>query len=463
MINLLPDQRLLKLTHHTKYIHHCGPGAAWRSLRPVLMAGMIFMSCTPRINTSSVKTIDVANGWAGNSINTVIFRKNSLESYADIQFISFYNADGYVVIGKRTGRESKWELKQTAFKGNIKDAHNSISIITDREGYLHMAWDHHNNSLRYSRSREPLSLEMIDPVPMSGKAERSVSYPEFYKMPNRDLLFFYRDGGSGRGNLVINRYSVDNKQWTQLHSNLIDGEGKRNAYWQACVDREGTIHISWVWRESPDVASNHDMCYARSKDGGITWEKSNGEKYSLPINAANAEYACGIPQNSELINQTSMTTSYDGRPFIASYWRDAGNSIPQYHIIHHDGKEWKTLALNFRKTAFSLSGAGSKSIPIARPQLIVGNNHAWLFFRDEERGSKVSVAAVYDISKGKYRIADLSSSSVGSWEPSYDTELWREAGQINLFVQRTVQADAEGLTNTPPQMIQVLEWRPNIK
>ncbi|MBL7737928.1 MAG: BNR repeat-containing protein [Chitinophagaceae bacterium] len=413
-----------------------------------------------------VTITDVDSGWAGNSINTVVFRKNALTTHGDTQFISYYDAGGNVVVGKRKTGEEKWQLKQTAFKGNIKDAHNSISIAVDGEGYLHMAWDHHNNPLRYCRSTQPLSLDMTEKMPMTGKAENSVSYPEFYNMPNGDLLFLYRDGGSGRGNMVINKYNVSTRQWSQLHSNLIDGEGKRNAYWQACVDGKGTIHVSWVWRESPDVASNHDMCYARSEDEGLTWEKSNGEKYLLPVNAVTAEYAYVIPEKSELINQTSISTDAAGHPFIASYWREQGSSIPQYHIIYHNGKKWQSLALNFRTTGFSLSGAGSKRIPIARPQIVVKGYgkkvKAWMLFRDEERGSKVSVAAIYNFKKGKYSVTNLSETPVGSWEPIYDAQLWKKKNVLSLFVQRTVQADAEGLTNTPPQMVQVLEWRPGL-
>ena len=71
---------------------------------------------------------------------------------------------------------------------------------------------------------------------------------------------------------------------------LIDGEKERNAYWQLYIDNANTIHVSWVWRETPDVATNHDLCYACSHDGGVTWEKSTGEKYRLPITVRNAEY-----------------------------------------------------------------------------------------------------------------------------------------------------------------------------
>lgn len=67
------------------------------------------------------------------------------------------------------------------------------------------------------------------------------------------------------------------------------------------MDVAGTIHISWVWRESPDVASNHDMAYARSKDGGKTWERSTGEKYHLPIVADEAESPVKYPSVANLL------------------------------------------------------------------------------------------------------------------------------------------------------------------
>ncbi|MBL7742508.1 MAG: BNR repeat-containing protein [Chitinophagaceae bacterium] len=412
-----------------------------------------------------VSITDVDSGWSGNSVNAVVFRKNSLVSFGDTQFISFYDAKGFVVLGKRKAGEKNWQLNKTGYTGNIKDAHNSISIMVDGEGYLHLAWDQHNNSLNYCKSKEPLSLEMSEKIKMTGIAENSVSYPEFYKMPGGDLMFLYRDGGSGRGNLVVNKYNIRTGQWSQLHNNLIDGERQRNAYWQACVDDKGIIHISWVWRESPDVASNHDMCYARSTDGGATWERSTGEKYNLPVTAATAEYALSILQKSELINQTSICTDGNGSPVIASYWREEHSSIPQYHIVYKKKGQWQVQDLGFRRTAFSLSGAGTKQIPVSRPQVV-----AWskgkktcvaMIFKDEERGSKVSVAWKKNInSKKKWKVIDLTLKPVGAWEPSYDTELWKKEHKLNLYLQYVKQADAEGVSDVLPQMVQVLEWKP---
>lgn len=384
-------------------------------------------------------------------------------TFRDTQYISYYDNERFVVLGKRKSGSGKWQLKRTQYQGKTSDAHNTISIMVDGAGYLHVSWDHHNNPLRYCKSVRPGSLELTEKMPMTGKFENAVSYPQFYKMRDGNLLFFYRDGGSGNGNLIINRYDVKTQSWAQLHSNLIDGEGKRNAYWQACTDNKGTIHLSWVWRENPDVASNHDMCYAKSNDGGKTWQKSTGEKYQLPITAATAEYALKIPQSSELINQTSMSADEEGNPYIATWWRNADSKIPQYHLVYNNG-EWQSKTLHFRTTPFSLSGVGSKRIPIARPQVMVkgsGENASVLMvFRDEERGSKVSVASIGKIKKGKWKVYDLTAGSAGSWEPTFDSELWEKEGVLNLFVQKVEQVDAEGTANIPSQPVQVLEWKP---
>lgn len=409
----------------------------------------------------SQQLVPVGDGWANNSVNVTVFRKNSLVTYKDTQFIAYYDNDGCLILGKRKLPKGEWILHKTQYTGNVSDAHNSISIMVDGDGYLHVSWDHHGHPLRYAKSIAPLSLELGDKQPMTRELEENVTYPEFYKMPNGDLIFIYRDGQSGKGNLVLNRYNVKTKTWNQLQKNLIDGEGKRNAYAQSCVDDKGVIHISWVWRETPDVATNHDLCYAKSLDGGITWMNSMGEKYILPIIAETSEYAALIPQNSELINQTAMTTDSKGNPYIATYWREKNSDIPQYHIVYNKHNEWRVMNLNFRNTPFSLKGGGTKRIPISRPQLIVDtkskNTNLFLLFRDEERGGKVSMAVCKDIDRKKWTVRDLTDFSVGSWEPSFDTELWRNKKQLHIFVQKADQVDGEGKADIAPQKVYILE------
>jgi hypothetical protein len=420
------------------------------------------------VSTLSVRAeqpllMQIGDAWAQNSINTTVFRNDPVTTFGDKQYAAYYSADGHVVIATRTIGQTDWQQTVTPLKGNLKDAHNVISIIADGDGYLHISWDHHGGPLHYARGTEPDSLE-FKVTPMTGNNERHVTYPQFFKLANGNLILMYRDGASGNGNLVVNHYDTKSKTWSQMHANLISGENERNAYWQACVDGSGSIHISWVWRETGDVATNHDLCYARSDDGGKTWKKSDGSDYALPITASTAEIAMKIPQKHELINQTSMCTDDEGHPMIATYFRPEGQTVPQYFLIHNDGSGWRSSQVSQRKAPFSLSGGGSKQIPISRPQVFAriadGKTGVSMIFRDAERDSRVSVAHCDDLKDPKWTTKDLTDFTVRYWEPSYDHIRWQRDGVLDLYVQMNGQGDGEKLENIPPQKAQVLEWRP---
>lgn len=410
---------------------------------------------------SSLKIVksDIGTGWNNNSVNTVKFRKNALTTHNQYQFTAYYDENSCLILAKRKVKTTDWEKIKTPYKGNTKDAHNDISIALDGDGYLHVSWDHHDTKLRYAKSKKPLSLELGEEQPMTGQEENKVTYPQFYNLPNGNLLFFFRSGTSGRGNMVVNTYDLKSGNWSQLQQNLLDGEEKRSAYWQSSIDREGVIHLSWVWRESWDVSTNHDMCYARSKDGGITWEKSTGEKYKLPITVATAEIAWKIPQKSSLINQTAMATDKNGNPYIASYWSE--NKIPQYQIIYSRNGNWKKIGAKFRKTPFYLGGGGTKQIPISRPDIFINdkerNHTVYILCRDEERANKISLAYIHLNEESKWKIVDLTSDSVGQWEPNYDISLWEKENKLHIFMQNVTQIDGEGLAKITPSTVSILE------
>ena len=364
--------------------------------------------------------VKVGDGYSSTSVNTTVFRNSSLVTDGEVQYISYYDADGYLTVGKRTLGTTDWTLQRSQYKGNVADAHNVISMMT-------------------------------------GKDEDDVTYPEFYRMPDGDLLFAYRSGASGRGNLVLNRYDLKSRRWTRVQDVLIDGENQRNAYWQLYMDKAGAIHLSWVWRETWMVETNHDLCYAYSPDEGKTWYKSTGEKYILPICKDNAEYACHIPQNSELINQTSMSTDAEGHPYIVTYWRDADSEVPQYRLVWNDGKGWQNRQIMNRSQGFSLKGGGTKMIPVSRPRIAVDKGKAYFVFRDAERGSRVSMAYTDDVKSGEWQVKDLTDFSVDAWEPSYDTELWKIQQKLHIFVQETHQGDGEKVKASEATPVYVLE------
>ena len=400
--------------------------------------------------TGNYELSKVGEGYANTSVNTSMFRKSSIISHAGHQFISYYDRKGRIVLGRRILPEGKWKTRTLPLTANIKDAHNIISLGVDGAGYLHIAYGMHCAPLKYARSVAPLSLKMELLPGMDYFEETRVTYPEFHSLPDGDLLYAYRSGASGNGNMVLKKYSLKTGQWVTLQSNLIDGEGERNAYWQMCIDRRGVIHMSWVWRETPDVASNHDLCYACSKDGGLTWERSDSSPYDLPINIKNAETVSRIPQNSELINQTSMTADEAGNVYIATYWRDAHSNVPQYRIVLNKGNGWKETQVGKRTKSFSLKGKGTKMVPVSRPLVVARDSEVMLIFRDEERGSKMTLGKISDIERGDWKFQDLTDFSVEAWEPSIDPNLWRIKNILNLYVQVTYQGDGEKVNDKGP-------------
>ena len=199
------------------------------------------------------RLVEVGKGFSSTSVNTTVFRNNSIVTHGNTQYISYYDAEGWLMLGKRRLGTGEWILHRTQYKGHVKDAHNIISMMVDGDGYLHLSFDHHGHKLNYCRSIAPDTLVLGDKEPMIGNEEEDVTYPEFHLLADGGLLFVYRSGASGRGNMVMNRYDVKSRKWERVQDVLVDGENERNAYWQLYVDQSGTIQGMHANTQIPKV------------------------------------------------------------------------------------------------------------------------------------------------------------------------------------------------------------------
>ncbi len=408
-----------------------------------------------------VSLIPIEEGFAETQINCVIFRKDSISSYEDRQVVSYYDAKKRVTFAVRKINQSKWNFVRLIHKGNVMDAHNCISIIYDANGYLHTSYDHHNHPLKYRKSLSPVNgLKFSELKKMTGFEEKKVCYPQFYKDSKGYLYFFYRNGKSGNGNLMLKRYESTKREWSDIQRNLIDGENKRNAYWQIWIDDFDTIHLSWVWRETPNASTNHDVCYAKSVDGGITWLKSNNSTQIVPITLNNADYAVKIPKNSSLHNQTSITADIYGKPYIATIFRPIGERNPQYMLIYYEDNKWNITKIWHNPDFYELKGLGTLRFPLARPQILIDKrNNIYVILRMKSRNNQISIATSSDEIKKEWKISDLTDFTVDTWEPTMDSHLWQKENILHLLVQNTgfhKNTDKNG-----SQMLYVLEYNPN--
>jgi hypothetical protein len=292
---------------------------------------------------------------------------------------------------------------------------------------------------------------------MTGLAEDHVTYPQFISAPDGTLYFFYRDGESGNGTLCLNRYDVASKSWRAIQHPLIDGQNKCNPYWwRPAIGKDGSIHLAWCWRDTPDAGTNHDLCYARSNDGGKTWLRSDGKPQPIPITQENAEVVLPITKGSNLINQCSAAIDPDGHPHLAEYMNDP-SGIPQYFDVWFNGTHWLTSQVSHRTTKFSLNGSGSLAIPISRPEIAISQTGTvYLITRDADLGGGIRLyqaKSPYD----HWNTIDLTHEDLGNWEPSYDLTSFWDDGILSLFVLHVQQGNHEKTTTFPPQEAAILQ------
>jgi hypothetical protein len=117
------------------------------------------------------------------------------------------------VLARRPLASDAWHSQPTGHLVDVVDAHRSVSLVVDGAGVLHVSWGHHDSPLLYARGTSPGSLELAPPAAMTGEHEERVTYPQFFRLPDGDLLFLYRDGASGRGRLVLDRYATADRRW----------------------------------------------------------------------------------------------------------------------------------------------------------------------------------------------------------------------------------------------------------
>src|SRR4029078_5378038 len=119
---------------------------------PVFICGCLLSLYTLTLAAQSLpaqkpRLVPIAKGWAKNQINAVIFRRNSVTTHGNTQYVAFYDADSTMVLAKRTLPGTRWQIHRTQYLGKIEDAHKTISIAVDGDGFLHIAWNHHVSRL----------------------------------------------------------------------------------------------------------------------------------------------------------------------------------------------------------------------------------------------------------------------------------------------------------------------------
>jgi hypothetical protein len=301
-----------------------------------------------------IQIVDVAPVWSGHPVGFALLTQGKR------QFVAFYDAQRQMTIGQRQVDSDQWQLVRLPSQVGW-DSHNYVTMTLDDGGYLHVSGNMHCVPLVYFRSTKPYDISRLEPVPaMIGRNEQHCTYPRFLRGAGQELLFTYRDGRSGNGDQIWNLYDLASKTWRRLLDQpLFSGEGRMNAYFAGPVrDPSGLFHLCWVWRNSADCATNHDLCYARSKDL-VHWETSDGKPLRLPITVKTAEIVDPVPPGGGIINGNT-TIGFDSkrRPVIAYHKFDAAGKT-QFYNARRESEGWKIYQTSRWDYRWEFHGGGS--------------------------------------------------------------------------------------------------------
>ena len=445
-------------------------------------------------------------GYAGSSsINAVSFIRAGLVTVGERQFMAYYGRhatdasytnNDHIVIARRALGATTWQVFWTPFTANtISDGHDVVTCGLDGDGYLHISWGMHGDAFHYARTTTPVNGDqavVFGPDSAMTGRENAVTYPQFLPLPNGDLLYKFREGSSGSGDNFLNRYSRATQTWTNVHQSgstqlpFIKGTGwtpNYNAYWQMpCLDALGRLHLVWTWRYNDDspagetgYQTNHDFDYAWSPDFGVTWRRSNGTEYALPINERGengntnsiAERILAIPEGWSLINQAGMCVDSQGLPVITAWWAPGAgtNNHRRQYLVAFPGTNglWETRQISQRTVDAPGTKFAEASVrDLGRPVIVCDRaGRLIVLYRDNQGSNGLTLAYSLpfadDPQRQRWTTVDLTTENAGNYEPVIDQERWARDNVLHIMYQRTA-----GLGYTPPantaSVIGVLEW-----
>ncbi len=284
--------------------------------------------------------------------NTASWDQEKIVTVGRYQYSIYWDADLHLVLARRnldTNAIDTLRFPDRLEPDQQDDQHRSTQLgVSVADGRLHVTYDHHVDELNYRRSvanflsDPPKNLtraQFSEPLDLAARhrENRNVTYVRMFNDPEGTLYASYRVGEADSGDTLLHRYDPRATAWTRV-GRLFAREGEyalpdgrasrlRNAYTNGfAFDARGRLHVVWTWRErAPRLVgfvANHDLSYAYSDDGGVTWHNDSGRRVADlsrddPISIDDPGLVVlPAPVGSWLLNQGTLALDVDAQPHI---------------------------------------------------------------------------------------------------------------------------------------------------
>jgi len=378
-----------------------------------------------------LKEMNLIKVWSGHPVG---FKILTTDKY---QYVAFYDSLRNMCIAQRNIENENWKITKLASVVGW-DSHNYIDMVQDKDGYIHIAGNMHCVPLVYFRSKRPDDINDFEKLSMTGDRENRVTYPVFFNDAKGNLFFQYRDGQSGDGVTLWNKYEEKIKKWTRVFDHgIFDGEGETNAYSSnPRLGPDGYFHIAWMWRATPIANTCHNLSYMRSKDL-VHWESAQGKPLSLPVKWRDSKVFVDPtgPWNG-LINSNFSLCWDNKKRLCITYHKYDRDGVSQIFVARWEMSEWKISQISqWKDYRWNIDDNGSLGSKIGSLVLKpIGNNRLIGEYYNEKYGKGLWV-----IDENNFRIIKDLPGQSDNYLPKVlsDQKIQNQGMQINRRTDNT--------------------------
>ena len=316
----------------------------------------------------------------------------------------------------------KWSAVYTV--GQALDNHGGPALTCDSSGYLHIVYYPHGDPFRYRRSVRPNDASQWTEEVQFGEG---CTLPSMVCTVDDKLVVVCRK----HPRMDLYEKSV-NGEWkgprTIFHGNANSGY----VNWQASqvLGRDGkTLHITFMVFEDVLAPVGYAIGYMRSPDAGKSWQRSDGERLTLPATPATIDIVDGsrTVEGPAFFSPGNITLGPDGVPwlFYSRIDRDPFQAwvarlttegkwrkIPLLPVIQ---RKWKDRGVATGCMAFGRDGTMYVAVTTAKSG--TGDRYAYWGHKSAE------VALLVSKDRGRtFNVSEVSSAddSAPNWLPNIE-------------------------------------------
>lgn len=222
------------------------------------------------------------------------------------------------------------------------DAHRNPTLHAAEDGHLYIFYGAHGHPTRVVRSAAPYDISTWHKKPDLPDAK--TTYPQPWQLKQGEIFVSYRQAPGWRFTS-----SRDGGATWQPPTDLITFAGA--SVYAVTIAEEGAyprkLHIAWsrLGGGTPEEqktkhlwARRYNVYYARSADGGATWQRSDGSRHTLPITEAAAEKIHDCGERGVWLKDIQLDPQ--GNPCILFIDADVATYASAWKFARHAGGRW---------------------------------------------------------------------------------------------------------------------------